>query len=646
MISTVSAHHPFQDKKQKSHSEFATFRLLASCEKMHTWSTVVSDGERIATILFTFGIFLPSVLVASTLFIKYRKHPMIERRKPQLVLFEIANIVVSFLAYNLPTILLEFPKGVTAEMFVILSALCGWIAYSTSIYRLGDLSITLMIAGQMGKTGLFNLKDLMKENIWVKLQRYRRFPYNYATILLVSGVLYIPMLAALLEVSRRKEHSLEAVLHIYRTQNPIPSFVCFVVGFITALYMNWKVRTQGAESLGIVRELHGKMLVLVMFLVNGLLSKVPWEFQADYFRPHVVALWIGFMIEIQVTLFRVVAVVHKEERRKRRNRVKAVAAGRRQSISVSELGHPQRVKLDFVLNNPQVLELFREFLTKELSLEHLLFIEAVMKFHEKYDQVDEEDAADSPSLSWATYVQDCKQMYRDFVDSEGLAPVNISHVNRGDVQRRVMQISHEDEGIPDPDFFKAAYVEVSTLLSMDSLNRFRRDPGFTEFMKKYTGSSPATSVHSQEDKHFFWPPKHRKSPSIATTATRDTKRQSFTAEGISQTEYSVAYGVKKTVSTGTRTPTSGQSQNEKESEHNVKVKRSSQIADAAHPWELRHKRNVSGSGVSVVGIPTPSGGSSQYEKEFSKHRKNQSTSSRLEAKDIPIDMDELDDGHD
>eukprot|EP00475_Leptophrys_vorax_P024618 TRINITY_DN3400_c0_g1_i1.p1 TRINITY_DN3400_c0_g1~~TRINITY_DN3400_c0_g1_i1.p1 ORF type:complete len:668 (-),score=164.24 TRINITY_DN3400_c0_g1_i1:66-2069(-) len=524
------------------------------------------NAERVASIAFVVGIFLPSVLFGIVMFIRFRRHPMIDRRKPELVLFEITFFTLSFLAYSLPFIIGD-SAVFHAGAIVVINALCGWIGFFTAIYRLADLSLTLKITGEMGKTGLLNLKDmLLKENVWVKFRKYRRFPYSYVTILLVSCVMYSPMFFSVWSVSRKDEMSIDALNYVYVHQELILVCSMYAGGCALAAGLYWKVRTLGKESLGIVRELHVKIFVLVMLILHlALAVLVPGDFQVTYFRPQVVSMWIGYMVEVYVTLLNVVFTVLKDEKLKRKRAKKIEQANRRASISSStsnNFGRPLKLRLETILHNPQLLELFRDFLKRELSLEHLLFIEAVGQFHGKYSQVDEENKNDQPqAASWGNYVQEARQIHRDFVDESGLAPVNVSGMCRNEIQAKVEQISREPEGVIDPDLFKSAYVEVSSLLAMDSLSRFKRDPNLEEYLLSIApstnGSSPAvtsgTSGHSLTEKEKevkFWPPKHRKNvPSMTTTVTRESRRPSLTS-GTSGHSHTEKEGAKKTVSNG------------------------------------------------------------------------------------------------
>jgi hypothetical protein len=132
------------------------------------------------------------------------------------------------------------------------------------------------------------------------------------------------------------------------------------------------------------------------------------------------------------------------------------------------INHPAKVSLSFVLENKEVLELFREFLCRELSLEHLMFIEAVKEFQAKYSEKKSSD-------QWKGFVEDAQALNSDYCDNNSIAPINISSACRDQIQSRVKSLSTQTPGMIEQDLFSQAEKEVVQLLTEDSLMRFKRD---------------------------------------------------------------------------------------------------------------------------------------------------------------------------
>jgi hypothetical protein len=134
-----------------------------------------------------------------------------------------------------------------------------------------------------------------------------------------------------------------------------------------------------------------------------------------------------------------------------------------------------KISVEYILIDPVLLDMFREFLCRELSVEHLNFVEAVNSFKQKYG-ID--------SVEWLSYVSDCQKIYNDFCDPDCVAPVNISFSCKEETRIKVEKLSTQlSPAIQDVNFFDRPFKEVMCLLSQDSLMRFRRDAKFQEHQK-------------------------------------------------------------------------------------------------------------------------------------------------------------------
>jgi hypothetical protein len=128
--------------------------------------------------------------------------------------------------------------------------------------------------------------------------------------------------------------------------------------------------------------------------------------------------------------------------------------------------HPSTKKLmnsteemEQLLENPQKLEAFRQFLQKEFCVEGLLFLEHVYFFKKN-----------CPTLSSADRTGVAFAVYSMFIGEDSPLNVNISGK-----QREVLKSAFTNQGANEisEDVFDKAYLEVINLLAIDSFQRFK-----------------------------------------------------------------------------------------------------------------------------------------------------------------------------
>jgi hypothetical protein len=499
---------------------------------------LVSYPEQIAVQVIIFGLVLPGFILGVGLMLMKRhwSHPVIERRNPELVLLEASAASLSILSFLFP---FAFPNRVNAGAVVFLNTFSAFVAFFTCIFRLATLSISLMIAAHFSKKGAQTVV-LTKQNVWVRFGRLRRFPFNIIIIFGLIWIVTLPNFLTYLRLELKDEYSFFAFHYLYGTQNPFSAYVCFGSGFIGAFVLWRKLKSVGVENFGIQKELGGKVYVLAVFLA-GLFGggAVPHSFQVRYFHVQVVVYSIALLVELYVTLWQVIWKTRVEIKRVLARRSSDCNNSMRRSSDVHR-DPGTKVSLEFIFQDPHLVELFREFLCRELCVENLNFVEAVNQFNQKYFRGNDVRWMKRHKLSWKTYVADCKTIYEEFCDTNCIAPVNISYVCREEIRLKVEQISASDQGVVDPHFFDSAYKDVAHLLARDSLMRFKDDVKYREYKKKVAlaplqTQTPTASRRTSSSGEKFWAvtPKHKKNVSGDTAATIRTSRRTSSAPDLS-----------------------------------------------------------------------------------------------------------------
>uniref|UniRef100_A0A673TR45 Regulator of G protein signaling 14 n=1 Tax=Suricata suricatta TaxID=37032 RepID=A0A673TR45_SURSU len=112
-----------------------------------------------------------------------------------------------------------------------------------------------------------------------------------------------------------------------------------------------------------------------------------------------------------------------------------------------------------LLQDPLGLAYFTEFLKKEFSAENVTFWKAC----ERFQQI---PASDTQQLA-----QEARHIYREFLSSQALSPVNID---------RQAWLGEEVLAEPRPDMFRAQQLQIFNLMKFDSYARFVKSPLYRE----------------------------------------------------------------------------------------------------------------------------------------------------------------------
>jgi hypothetical protein len=130
------------------------------------------------------------------------------------------------------------------------------------------------------------------------------------------------------------------------------------------------------------------------------------------------------------------------------------------SPTSKKLALNSRQEMEEVLENPEQLEAFRQFLQKEFCVEGLLFVEHIYFFKKRFD---ESSPADRTAMAFAIYSM--------FLGENSPLNVNISGGQRAGLKQLFTRATATQN--ISPDVFEKAYLEVINLLSIDTLQRFK-----------------------------------------------------------------------------------------------------------------------------------------------------------------------------
>jgi hypothetical protein len=431
---------------------------------------LVSYPEQIAALLIIFGLLLPGLLLGISLMLqkRYWSHPIIKSRHPELAILEVCAASVSILSFLFP---FAFVNKVYAGVPVFLNTFCAFLAFFTAVFRLATLSVSLIITSRMSKKDSLDDALLMKQTLWVRYSKLRKFPYNVIIIFSFVWLVTLPNFLDFLKLGMKWETSFFAFHFLYGSQNPFLALVLFGLGSFLSLIFWRKIKSTGVENFGIQRELGGKVYVLATFLISLIVGgMVPLSFQVRYFHIQVLLFSIAQLIELYFTLWQVLWVSHLDMRMM--VLFLTTDASHSAHLSSSTPGSwGTREQLDSILNDPVLLELFREFLCRELTVEHLNFIEAVHSFNTKHTASGNEERQ--------SFVLNSKLIYNVFCDPDCAAPINISFTCREQLRISIEKIASSQQDV-DISLFERAYKDVTNLLAQDSLMRFMRDVKFID----------------------------------------------------------------------------------------------------------------------------------------------------------------------
>eukprot|EP00475_Leptophrys_vorax_P002117 TRINITY_DN11203_c0_g2_i2.p1 TRINITY_DN11203_c0_g2~~TRINITY_DN11203_c0_g2_i2.p1 ORF type:complete len:510 (-),score=130.15 TRINITY_DN11203_c0_g2_i2:71-1600(-) len=183
-----------------------------------------------------------------------------------------------------------------------------------------------------------------------------------------------------------------------------------------------------------------------------------------------------------------------------------------------KMSSPPQDDLERIMDDPELLQKFTDFLCKEFCVEELLFLIAARQFR-----------TDFHIKTRAENVKAGVELYQKFIREDSTLAVNVSGRTRDHLREcfgKSDQILHEDlklDGsiVVSNKIFDGAYSEVVLMLSIDCLRRFKRQalqgvapggsPSAGGLQKKLSTSSPATPSQIIPSAGMFW----QKRPDLA-----------------------------------------------------------------------------------------------------------------------------------
>ncbi|PRP89828.1 regulator of G-protein signaling [Planoprotostelium fungivorum] len=135
------------------------------------------------------------------------------------------------------------------------------------------------------------------------------------------------------------------------------------------------------------------------------------------------------------------------------------------------------------LDTPLTLQYFRSFLRSEFSLENLNSCLEMRQWQ----------------LMTSSEEKNCsaKRIYEDFVRPEAPHEINISHVNKEELQNKFEDPNFDPS--QDEKLFDAIYNEIIDLMRLDSLERFKRTPSYHQLVHRMSSrnySNQFVPIHS------------------------------------------------------------------------------------------------------------------------------------------------------
>jgi ribosomal protein L20 len=399
-----------------------------------------------------FGILLPvSFLGLGVLFFtRYKNHVIFYRRNPSLVSIEVLAMLFAFSMYCLKFIFNDVNTDVTA----ILYFLGGFVGLTAIMFRLISLYLALTVSLHVATS---QRRLTAHETWWMKNKKYfnARNGFIFSMLLLGIGLsVFVFLLNAFGSSSAFAKSSFAALV-----------YWILVAAFI--LYLTRLLQTAGSENFGIKLELKRKTLCGVLVIVGIVLSlskDISRLWVENGLDLRLLLSWPAIFLEVYITVWQVVFDIWVDSQIQAKYELETDSGVR-------------ALQLEDILKDKTLRSAFHDFLCRELSVEHLLFIQEHQKWINKWQNPSMEE---NPAAVWSLYVKDTRVLYQEFVDAGAVASVNISSKTRFKCKEVVNALSQAEVGNVDATIFSDAQEEVHHLLSFDSMMRFKKDPKFKD----------------------------------------------------------------------------------------------------------------------------------------------------------------------
>jgi hypothetical protein len=309
-----------------------------------------------------------------------------------------------------------------------------------------------------------------------------------------------------------------------------PVLICIYFVAILRVYVTIKIR-KSKENFGIQTEL--KLMSLTIAGIAGYLTyAIFWTDQAmatlsdfvliSYLPFAVILPQIAIFISFGLVLVHINTIINKRKRARSvsdlsQSQIMTVAAiqedeagsksgtvskTRTASVGVASVQFKLLPAFQRVLEDPELCSLFQQFLTKEWSVENILFWRAVksmnahvglslMKAESTPNRIEDDVGAEAEALmNFEVKWNFGRKIFKEFCLPDSRLSVNIPHTHRVRLQAL---FNREDSSITDEqkphlleelqDALRASQREIMSLMQNDSFKRFKNTPEYLAAIK-------------------------------------------------------------------------------------------------------------------------------------------------------------------
>eukprot|EP00475_Leptophrys_vorax_P010277 TRINITY_DN1691_c0_g1_i4.p1 TRINITY_DN1691_c0_g1~~TRINITY_DN1691_c0_g1_i4.p1 ORF type:complete len:288 (+),score=69.51 TRINITY_DN1691_c0_g1_i4:1134-1997(+) len=230
------------------------------------------------------------------------------------------------------------------------------------------------------------------------------------------------------------------------------------------------LQSAGHENFGIKLELKRKIIsgaILIVAILLGYIKPIK-QFSDEVVSVRMLLSWPAIVIEIYISVWQVILDIRRE------------LSTHNLVTSVSDLSYILELSLNDVLADERLVAAFREFLCRELSVEHLYFIQTYQTWKAKWEPL---EMVTIDALLWKTYVGETLEIFNQYINYNAVACVNISSSTRELAKQDVLNLKAVVDSCGmtiQVAIFARVCAEVHQLLSMDSMMRFKKDEKFRQ----------------------------------------------------------------------------------------------------------------------------------------------------------------------
>jgi hypothetical protein len=502
-------------KKPSTTSDSGTKYEQPTVTQLHSSLVVNSVGVAVFVPSSIFGMFLLMLSDTMNLGLSFLK------RKRILIIAEISSFTLSVICFSMPYLT---QTEMNIQQTVLGFFFFGFFGLSIVFFRMADLYIALVVSQYFHSVNVnsqLTLSAPERQSWWIKNRRF----FGTKQALLISFLYavfstgFVHMIFSLMPLDTAVR-TWSDLLRAYYLRGAYAALFHYVTCGMACVYLGYKIKFAGEETIGVKRELSLKLVGAFIAAIS--LSMGGYTPFFEEVETKMILIWIGVGWEIVITCWTIMQRLRKNRSRPRIHVVETednhvltfdetdefkliqdieslkpsgtdacsgptavdiVAV----ALPVSE--NPSKLTLSSILTDPLFCELFKDFLCKELTAEHLFFIQAHEAYVKKWKQIDTKHRT---VPLWNEYVEDTNRIFFEFVDNGAMAPINVSYNNREVVKRKVETFNHLGErGNFEIDvlLFSKCHKEVYMLLKLDTLSRFKETLECKEYLKRINGNT-------------------------------------------------------------------------------------------------------------------------------------------------------------